>query len=87
MSNMGLTIAELGRQADVAPRTIQGWLTEGRHPRPLELTRVENIVGSLVSVAGLEPERPATVKEAIRRLRAAEREIAFAREILNQLDD
>lgn len=87
MASMGLTIAELATQAGVDARTIQGWLTEGRRPRPIPLVKVENVVGSLADVAGLDVPRPPSRAEVLKRLRAAERAIREAREILDHLSD
>lgn len=85
IARLGLTEAELSRLSGVAPRTIQGWLTEGRRPRAIQLLKVEGVVGDLSGLVIEEPEKPPTPAAVAARLRAAQREIDFAMNLLKQL--
>lgn len=85
MARLGLTEAEVSRLSGVAPRTIQGWLNEGRKPRAIQLLKVEGVLGDLSGLVFEEPERPPTLAAVAARLRAAQREIDFAKKILSQL--
>jgi transcriptional regulator with XRE-family HTH domain len=86
MREQGLTIERLAVESGVQQRTIQGWLTEGRQPRQIQLARVENVVGDMGPPVAFEPAKPPSVELALRRLRAAERSIREAKEILRQLE-
>jgi transcriptional regulator with XRE-family HTH domain len=84
MVDMELTIERLAGASGVSKRTIQGWLREGRHPRDIPLARVESVVGDLGKPMAL-PDQPPSIELAIRRLRAAERSINEAKEVLLKL--
>lgn len=84
----GLTRDELARQAGISPRALQGWISGEHEPRGISLARLERALGrSLDLQVGDIEDRIPTLQDALDRLRAAAREVDFARQIVRRLAD
>lgn len=82
----GLTREELAKRAGVSSRALQGWISGEHEPRDLSLVKLERELGrSLDGQPPDLPDRPPTLQDALDRLRAAAREVDFARAIVRQL--
>lgn len=84
----GMSIEQLATASGVSERALGGWIRGEHIPRRANVGRLERALHTSLSLpdpsAGLEPVEP-TLEYALDRLRAAARELDYARDTIRKL--